>query len=178
MTGVRAAALHFEAVKVALRQSKDGVMLTLSIHPNDMRGELWQHHIGSRYMVALVRLGDDEQPVLKADRVADATKASDREAAPKMTAGKLSQPWNTLKLKQRAGIMCNDTDFWAWAQSRTPGYAIAIDDEKHAADWLRWKTAVGSRKEYDTDAAAGRRYLEIENAYIANRMDKERFGDA
>lgn len=60
---IRRAAIGFEAVKVALRQTKDGVSITLAVHPNDGTNDLFVHPVGSRYQVALVLLDDQDQPV-------------------------------------------------------------------------------------------------------------------
>ena len=55
--------LTFEAVKIAMRQDKNGHVLVLSIHPNDIPNELFSDWLGSRYYVSLVKLNDDETPV-------------------------------------------------------------------------------------------------------------------
>ena len=55
-------AINFEAVKVALRQNDKGFMLTLSIHPDDIPDAMIRDFVGARYAVAMVRIGEDEQP--------------------------------------------------------------------------------------------------------------------
>jgi len=95
---------------------------------------------------------------------------------------KESEPWHTLKLSKRAAIMCGEPMFWEWANAQEAKRlgqenCIQIDDAEKAAMWLRWRTNVKSRKEYDTDEAAGRRYLEIERSYRAHRMEVERYGE-
>lgn len=49
---------HFEAVKYAYRQSKDGFVLSFVVHPSDMPDELATAAIGSRFMVAFASFGD------------------------------------------------------------------------------------------------------------------------
>jgi len=92
------------------------------------------------------------------------------------------EPWHTLKLSKRAAIMCGEPMFWGWAERQyrdaSGGCLLSIQNAEHAADWLRFKTSVSSRKEYDTNEAAGRRYLEIEKSYRAHRMEVERYGEA
>jgi hypothetical protein len=56
-------ALHCEMVKYAYRQTKDGVVVSFVVHPNDVPRDLSMSAIGSRWMVALVQLGDDELPI-------------------------------------------------------------------------------------------------------------------
>lgn len=46
-------AIHFEAIKCALRQSKEGVVLSLVIHPNDLDPAVLSAPIGQQWIVAL-----------------------------------------------------------------------------------------------------------------------------
>jgi hypothetical protein len=59
---IRDAATSFEAVKLGLSQDKNGLVLKLSIHPNDMPKDVMTDSLGSRYMVAIVRLDEQDQP--------------------------------------------------------------------------------------------------------------------
>jgi len=54
--------VQFEAVKISMTQSSDGIVLKLGIHPDDLSGQLFTDYIGSRYMVAMAKIMDDEQP--------------------------------------------------------------------------------------------------------------------
>jgi uncharacterized OB-fold protein len=62
-TIARAAALNCEAKKYAYRQTKDGVVVSFVLHPNDVPNELASSQIGTRYVLAMVEIGDDEKPV-------------------------------------------------------------------------------------------------------------------
>ena len=55
--------IQFEGIKTGLKQSKDGYMLSLAVHPDDLPDNLIRDFVGARYMVVMVRIGDDEQPV-------------------------------------------------------------------------------------------------------------------
>lgn len=59
---IRAVSIAFEGRKVSMNQNKDGLILRLAIHPNDVPTALIQDWVGSRYMVAMTKLGDDDQP--------------------------------------------------------------------------------------------------------------------
>jgi hypothetical protein len=59
----RDSALHCEMVKYALRQNKDGVVVSFVVHPNDIPAALSTSHIGSRSWWRLVQIGDDERPI-------------------------------------------------------------------------------------------------------------------
>ena len=51
--------IKFEGVKTALKQTKDGYSLTLAVHPDDLPQDLMRDFVGARYMVVMVRLGDN-----------------------------------------------------------------------------------------------------------------------
>ncbi len=48
MTTARAAALAFEAKKIAMTQDKNGVILKLAIHPLHVPPDLYTAHLGAR----------------------------------------------------------------------------------------------------------------------------------
>jgi hypothetical protein len=62
MDNIRDAAMGFEAVKVSMSQDRNGIILRLNVHPNDCPPELHTDWVGTRYMVAMVRLNDEEEP--------------------------------------------------------------------------------------------------------------------
>ena len=62
MSDVKDLALKFEAIKVSMSQDKNGTNLRLCIHPDDVPQELHKHWVGSRYMIAMVKLDDEDQP--------------------------------------------------------------------------------------------------------------------
>ena len=65
-------AIQFEGIKVALKQDKNGFMLTLSIHPDEIPDELVRDFVGARYACALVRIQDNEEPTPYVNRVSRA----------------------------------------------------------------------------------------------------------
>jgi hypothetical protein len=48
--------LQFEAVKMALKQNKDGYVLTMTVHPDEVPDALLRDYVGARYQVVMVRL--------------------------------------------------------------------------------------------------------------------------
>jgi hypothetical protein len=62
MSSIRDAAMGFEAVKVSMSQDRNGIVLRLNIHPNDCPPEMHTDWVGTRYMVAMVRLNDQDEP--------------------------------------------------------------------------------------------------------------------
>lgn len=155
MANVRDSALHFEAISLGLKKTNAGPVLTLRIHPHEMPKDLWDYPLGARYTVALVLMGDDGQPV--------------EQEQPKKP-DKVPRNWSSMGLTERAGIVCRDRRFWEWASTKGHGQVESADE---AAEWLRKRTAVRSRAEYDKDPRAGRRYLSIENEF----RDFTRYGE-
>jgi hypothetical protein len=112
--------IQFEAVKTALKQTKDGYGLSLAVHPDDLPEDLMRDFVGSRYMVVMVRIGDNEQPVNR----------------------ELEFPGDhAIKM---AGMMCRDPEFWRWIFIRT---GTEISSEKGCAEWLADFLHIQSRKE-------------------------------
>ena len=62
-------ALQFEARKVALKQDRTGYVLTLCLHPDQIPEELLRDFVGTRYGIAMVKIGDDENPQEYRNRV-------------------------------------------------------------------------------------------------------------
>jgi len=119
--------IQFEAIKVALKQDKEGYVLTLRIHPDDLQDELIRDFIGSRYQVVMVRLNQDEQPM-------------DREAE-----------LGGAKAIRVAGMLCRDPKFWEYLHQ---DLQIIEPKEEEATEWLRNYLNVQSRSEIKSNVQA------------------------
>ena len=118
--------IQFEAIKTALKQTKDGYGLSLAVHPEDLPEDLMRDFVGSRYMVVMVRIGDNEQPVNR----------------------ELEFPGDhAVKM---AGMMCRDAEFWKWIKLKT---GADVTSEKECAQWLSEFLNIQSRKELKEDQA-------------------------
>ena len=117
--------IQFEGVKTSLRQTKDGYSLTLAVHPDELPGDLMRDFVGSRYMVVMVRIGDNEQPINR----------------------ELEFPGDTAV--KNAGMICRDHEFWAYVENLTGG--IIVDSEKDCATWLSDYLGIQSRSELKTN---------------------------
>tara|TARA_Y100001937_G_scaffold53512_1_gene73781 strand:- start:1034 stop:1450 length:417 start_codon:yes stop_codon:yes gene_type:complete len=80
-------ALHFESIKMALKQDATGFVLTLRVHPDELPEELFRDFCGARYIVAMARISDDETPVSYKNRT------------------------------KEAGILCKNKSFWEYLSS-------------------------------------------------------------
>jgi hypothetical protein len=96
-------ALQFEAKKIAMKQDRNGYVLTLSLHPDEIPEELLRDFVGARYACALVRIQDDESPTLYVNRV---QKAAILCKAPAFMdhMGAISEEMAARKLCQACGI--------------------------------------------------------------------------
>jgi hypothetical protein len=108
---------QFEGKKVALKQTKDGHVLTLAIHPDEIPEEILRDYVGARYMVVMVRIGDNEEPVER-------------------------QPVD--KHMSMAAMLCRDPKFWEFLFEQ--GLLLETNEEA-ATDWLKSYLNVESRKE-------------------------------
>jgi hypothetical protein len=110
---------QFEAKKVALKQTKDGIVMSLAIHPDELPEELMRDFVGARYMVVMVRLGDEEKP-LNRDEFAGA------------------------QMVKLAGMLCRDKGFWDYLHE---GGQLFDKNEAACVEWLQSYLNIGSRSD-------------------------------
>jgi len=108
---------QFEGKKVALKQTKDGIVMSLAIHPDDLPEELIRDFVGSRYMVVMVRLNDDETPMQR-------------------------EPVN--KHISVAGMLCRDPQFWEFLYEQ--GLLLETNEDA-TTEWLKAYLNIDSRRE-------------------------------
>jgi hypothetical protein len=82
---------QFEGKKIALKQTKDGYAMTIAIHPDEVPDELLRDFVGARYMVVMVRLADNEEPLNREEYAGG-------------------------QLLKKAGMICRDPEFWKFMQ--------------------------------------------------------------
>jgi len=124
---------HCEAKKYADRQSRDGMVLSFILHPDDVPNELATAKIGQRYMIACAQIGEDERPVVKA-----AVTKGERAMA-------------------RANLICREQTFQGWVRlnnEREGWVADTPNDEELASNVIRSVCGIESRKELLTDEEA------------------------
>lgn len=136
--------IQFESIKAGLRQTKDGYMLTLSVHPDDAPEDLMRDFVGSRYMVVMVRINDDEQPM---DRAAEFP----GDHAVKM-----------------AAVLCKDPNFWEWLHTNE---MLFEKNEQACVDWLKSFLNIGSRKDLKTNEDARELFNQIMEKYHKCQQD-------
>lgn len=129
--------LQFEAVKMALKQDKNGYALTLSVHPDMVPEDLLRDFVGSRYQVVMVRINEDERPMNR------------------------EQELNRDYVRM-AAILCRDKMFQKFLVESNQ---IFDADEESAAAWLKDELGVQSRTEIPQKQTAVNRLLSIQTEF-------------
>lgn len=155
----RANALPCEMVKYALRQTKDGIVVSFVVHPNDIPAALQVSHIGSRWMAALVQIGDDEQPV----KEVSAEAAQPRQESTSKPTGK--RDWRDLQPAQQAGIRANEASFAAFLRETRPDDWHECGDDP--AECIRLVCGVNSRAMIGVNQRARVIWHQLDSAYAA-----------
>jgi hypothetical protein len=119
--------IQFEAIKTALKQTKDGYSLSLAVHPDELPNDLMRDFVGARYMVVMVRIGENEQPMVRAQEY------------PGDTAVKI------------AGMLCRDPEFWQWLYEKE---WLLEKNEKACIEAVSGILGIESRKELKTNEGA------------------------
>jgi hypothetical protein len=130
--------ISFESKFYALRKSKDGVIVSFVVHPQDVPNDLLTAPIGEQFMVALA-------PYVETAEVVPIAKARKRPE----TEGE--------KAVMRAVILCGNTDFQFWA-SRFMGSDRLADIE----DYVRERCGVQSRAELKTNTDALKKFYALD----------------
>jgi len=130
-------AAHFEAVKISMSQSKDGTVLRLGIHPDDVPASLYSDWIGSRYMVAMVRLDEHEQPV------------------------EMNNRSEIEKIKSSCGALCRNQKFQKWLLLDTD-----MDvNENNTVHVLKERLGIESRAEFDNNVHARMGFIDMREEF-------------
>lgn len=129
--------LQFEAVKIAMKQDKTGIILTLNIHPDELPIDLMRDFVGARYQVVMVRLNDENKPMSR-----DAEYSRD--------------PVRT------AGILCREKQF---AQYLFDKDQIFEKKEEDAIEWLKGELDIDSRVELKEDQQKAKKFWAIYEEY-------------
>ena len=138
MDDVKELALNFEAVKVSMSQDKNGTNLRLCIHPDDVPQELHQHWVGSRYMVAMVKLTDENEPELSEDQI------------------------RKQRLFKSAIMVCKEESFWSYMSDTNPfSLGSLINSEEGCAKHLRDRLGISSRSDLKNNNDALQKFENI-----------------
>ena len=129
----------FECVKLGMRHTKDGHVISFAINPHDTPQELMTDPLGQRYIIVAVRLDGEDKPV-----------------APEIT----EEGKRAVAL---AGTLCGDEMFQEWLciSGETDKYS-----EEAASVAMRRLLGVASRAELKTNAGARQKLKEIRDNFV------------
>jgi hypothetical protein len=130
--------LQFEAVKMALKQNKDGYVLTMTVHPDEVPDALLRDYVGARYQVVMVRLADDDAPL---DR----------------------REFEGHRAVRLAGVLCREPEFWKFLFQSDE---IFDPTEDEATNWLRTFLGIKSRTELKINQEARDRLSKLNKDYM------------
>jgi len=128
---------QFEAKKISMKQTKDGYVLNLAIHPDEVPDAIIRDFVGARYMVVMVRMDDEEKPLNR-------------------------EEYAGSQMVKLAGMLCRDKEFWDFLQEEGQLYERS---EKECIEWMQNYLVVGSRAEIKTNLASQRALKDIYTEY-------------
>jgi hypothetical protein len=111
-------------------------MLSIAVHPDDIPDPLVKDFVGSRYMVVMVRLNDEDKPM---ERV------------------KSHHPVVSM-----AGMLCRDSEFWAYV---TLVCEEVICSEAECAEWFKFHFDISSRSELKTNELAREAFIKFKEGF-------------
>jgi len=151
-TIARKTAVHFEAKKTGFGQAQDGWSLTLRIQDEDIPPHVRDAKKGTRYMVALVEIGDNEEPVQRPVPLNAAVEAPRPVPPIPLPAGaaKERRAFGDMRPAQQAGILCNERAFRLFLAEK---FDMPLPDPDEAASVIRHHCKVSSRAEIKPDNA-------------------------
>jgi hypothetical protein len=129
---------QFEAKKISMKQTKEGYVLNLAIHPDDVPDEVIRDFVGARYMVVMVRLADTEAPMVRSEEYVGA------------------------KLVKRAGMLCREPQFWEYLHDQRQ---VFERNEAVAVEWLCSYLDIVSRSELKTNERAQSLFEQLNEDY-------------
>jgi len=151
---IEQATLSFEGKKYAFRQSKDGMVFSFLLHPDDLPSEIATSPIGTRYMVACVELNDVEEPVAPRQR----------------TEGQ--------RAMARAHAICREASYQDWVRLNAARWGHdpqGLTAEEFAVEIIRVVCEIDSRSELQTDPDACDRLSEHLREF-EHSLNRSRFG--
>jgi len=126
--------IQCEVVKIAMSQDKNGHILKVAIHPSDLPKDLMLDPLGTRYVMVLARLNDQDEVVQPKEK-SEADKAI-----------------------AMAGLLCRNQRFIDWMFD----YGYSPDrTETGAVDGIKHLCGVESRREFHTNEYARKAFFKL-----------------
>jgi len=132
--------IQCEVVKIAMTQDKNGHILKVAIHPSDLPKDLVLDPLGTRYVMVLARLNDQDEIVQPKEK-------SEAEL-----------------IISQAGLLCRNKRFisWMFDYGHSPERS-----EDGAVEGVRDFCGVQSRRDFHTNDDARKKFIELREAFEA-----------
>jgi hypothetical protein len=130
--------IQCEVVKIAMTQGRNGHVLKVAIHPNDLPKDLILDPLGTRYVMVLARLNDQDEVVQPKEK-SDGEKAVDI-----------------------AGLLCRNQRFIDWMFDT--GHSMERSSTG-AVEGIREICGVKSRADFRHDEQARKSFLELRDSF-------------
>jgi hypothetical protein len=166
MNNLRQLSISCTVKKIAFRQSKDGVVISFLLNPCELPEKLAFADLGTPYMMALVEIDDNDQPI------SQGAAQSPAPGPEPLTARAAAVDLETRAVK-RAGYLCKDKRFQTFLKEEFPGGLKLFrkpggdDAEDATVAFVRWRCGVQSRSEIKTNPDAYARWQELDGLYQA-----------
>lgn len=130
---------QFEAVKVAMTQNRNGFILTMAVHPDELCEDIIRDFVGARYQVVMVRLNAQEEPMNREHEY-------------------------SRDLVRSAGMLCRDPLFQKFLCQAGQTFG---ESEDEARQWMLDEFQINSRAELKNNQEAARQYMAVQQEYLA-----------
>jgi hypothetical protein len=166
MDDVREAAISVEVKLVGhSKRSDGGLNLRFQTHPHGTPKALKDADLGTRYLMALVELNEQEEPVAPAKQQPPSNEApsSDGPKTPPTESQTEISHQDSHRLVTRAVMMCKEPKFHTYLRRRWA--IVSCNDEESAAKALRMLCGVDSRSELTLGSEAAQRFDNLLHDY-------------
>lgn len=129
-----------EVVKIGLNQDKNGHILKVAIHPSELPKDLVLDPLGTRYVMVLARLNDQDEVVQPQEKS------------------------EADKIISQAGLLCRNKRFIIWLHNA--GHSPEASEDG-AVEAIRNYCEIVSRREFRTNEMARKRFNDLVAAFNA-----------
>jgi hypothetical protein len=147
---VKDMAVHFEGTIIGKKHDSRGYVLSIVVQPDDIPEAILRDYISTRYMIAMVRIGDDELPVAHESTIRE------------------------HKALAMSHTLCRDQKFQHWMftnYSDASDYLGEMSDEDRVTKILYRLLDIESRSELKNNKTAMERFFELVDEF---KWDKPR----
>lgn len=176
---------HFEGVKYAYRQNKDGMVIQFVVHPEDMCREMANAPIGSTFKIIYVETTGGEEDKNADERARQLARDVFKAGEAQPEEPKERKRFEDMSRAQQAGILCQNTVFHdflkchylqAWERASRKPSLDGNPDKDIAAEALRLWFGIDSRSELDLEPRHARIFDDIVKAFAGYKTE-QRYAD-